>query len=84
MLLLSRTCGRPVEVKAGLVFLDLDDFTVKQMPADVHVTTRPRLVRWLQSIPASTNDETVEAVYSKARLSVTWIEANPSRPHSLR
>ena len=70
--LLSCACGTAVAVKAALVFVDLDCITVKQMPADVHVTTRRHLVRWLRSLPASTDDETVEAVYSKARLSVTW------------
>jgi hypothetical protein len=29
-----------VTVTPAVVFVDLDDFTVKQMPVDVHVTTR--------------------------------------------
>lgn len=38
---------------AAVVFVDLDVFTVNQMPVDVHVTTRRRLVGWLGSVPSS-------------------------------
>ncbi len=41
--LLSAACGRPMAAVAAVVFVDLDDFTVKQMSVDVHVTTRRRL-----------------------------------------
>ena len=55
------------------MFVDLDDFTVKQMPVDVHVTTRRRLVRWLQSLPPTAIDgDAVDEIYAKARLSNTW------------
>jgi hypothetical protein len=65
--LLTAACG--IEVA---VFAVVDAFTVKQMPADVHVTTRRRLVGWLQSIPASLDSEAVGTIYSTARLSSTW------------
>lgn len=71
--LLSASCGKPVAVTAAVVFVDLDDFSVRQMPADVHVTTRRRLVKWLESLPAAIDPATVEDIYSKARLSSTWI-----------
>jgi hypothetical protein len=48
---LSDACGRPIDVTPLVVFVDLDDFTVKQMPVDVHVTARRRLVGWLRSLP---------------------------------
>ncbi|MGE0306863.1 MAG: nuclease-related domain-containing protein [Acidimicrobiia bacterium] len=70
--LLSEACRRPIAVTAAVVFVDLDDFTVKQMPADVHVTTRRRLVRWLQSLPTAIDGDAVDDIYSKARLSSTW------------
>ena len=70
--LLSAACGRPVAAVAAVVFVDLDDFTVKQMPADVHVTTRRRLVKWLQSLPVAIDGDAVDDIYSKARLSNTW------------
>ena len=69
---LSAACGQPVTTVAAIVFVDLDDFAVKQMPADVHVTTRRRLVRWLLSLPAAIDGEAIDDIYSKARLSSTW------------
>lgn len=70
--LLSEACGRSVDVTPLVVFVDLDDFTVKQMPADVHVTTRRRLIGWLRSLPAAIDNGTVEEIFDKARLSSTW------------
>ena len=70
--LLSAACGRPVAAVAAVVFVDLDDFTVKQMPADVHVTTRRRLVKWLQCLPVAIDGDAIDDIYSKARLSNTW------------
>lgn len=70
--LLSEACGRSVDITAAVVFVDLDDFTVKQMPMDVHVTTRRRLIGWLLSQPAVIDNVTVEEIFTKARLSSTW------------
>lgn len=70
--LLSAACGWPVAAAAAVVFVDLDGFTVKQMPVDVHVTTRRRLVGWLLSLPAAIDGEAVDEIFSKAGLSSTW------------
>lgn len=56
--LLSSECGKPIEARAAIVFVDLDNYNVKQMPTDVHVTTRRRLVGWLRSLPAVAPPET--------------------------
>jgi hypothetical protein len=42
------------------------------MPKDVHVTTRRRLLVWLKSLPESTDAQTVELIYARARFSTTW------------
>lgn len=70
--LLSEACGRYVDVMPAIVFVDLEDFTVKQMPSDVHVTTRRRLIKWLRSVPAAIDNGTVEEIFARARLSNTW------------
>ncbi len=63
--LLSEACARPVGVTPAVVFVDLDDFTVKQMPADVHVTTRGRLIGWLRSLPVMALTEIPQVCLSK-------------------
>ena len=70
--LLSTAFGRPVEVTAAVVFVDLAHFTVKQMPVDVHVITRRRLVKWLRSLPVVLDDEAVDEVFATARWASTW------------
>jgi len=70
--LLSTACGRPIVVSAAIVFVDLVSLKEKQMPQDVHVTTRPRLVRWLKSLPIAIDETAVNEIYSKASLSTTW------------
>lgn len=70
--LLSSACGRAVAVRSAIVFVDLADFTVKQMPADIHVTTREGLTSWLRSSPELLDDAEVEMIFAKARLSTTW------------
>ena len=70
--LLSTACGRPVEVSSAVVFVDLEHFTVKQMPADVQVTTRLRLLKWLRSLPVVLDDEAVDETFTAARLANTW------------
>lgn len=70
--LLAAAIGRPVAVTPAVVFVGLDDLKLKQMPPDVHITTKPRLVRWLQSLPVSMNGDAIDEVYGVARLSSTW------------
>ncbi len=70
--LLSLACGRQVAVAPVIVFVDLNAFTVKQIPNDVHVTTRLRLLDWLRSLSPTIDAETVEMIFAQARLSTTW------------
>jgi hypothetical protein len=70
--LLSGACGRPVPVAAVIVTVDLDALAIKQMPNDVHVTTRRELLRWLRSRPPVLDPGAVADVYRVARLDVTW------------
>ena len=70
--LLSAACKQPVQVRAAIAFVDLDDVEVRQMPKDVYVTTRRRLLVWLKSLPDTTDAETVELIYARARFSTTW------------
>ena len=54
----------PITAPVAVLVVDLDDFTVKQMPADVHVTTRRRLVGWLRSLPTVIDKGTVEEIFA--------------------
>ena len=69
---LSAAHGSPIDVRPVIVFVDLSEFDVKQQPADVHVTTRKRLVDWLEALPIVWDSATIEAVFNTARLSTTW------------
>lgn len=73
--LLSAACGRFIEVQPVIVFVDLDDFKVKQMPADVHVTYRLRLRQHLQSLTPVMDEPAIEAIFAVARRSTTWAQA---------
>lgn len=70
--LLSAACGRPIDVRPAIVFVDLEDIKIKEMPTDVHVTTRRRVVEWLHSLPTTTTAADVEYIFSRARNSTTW------------
>jgi len=70
--LLSKACGSIVRVTPALVFVDLDSFTIKHMPDDVHVTTRYQLVSWLRSLPTTLDASAVDAIFATARLGSTW------------
>jgi hypothetical protein len=70
--LLSDACGFHVSVTPVIVFVDLDSFKVKQMPPDVYVTYRRQVVAWLRSLPQTLDTNTVETIFSVARLSTTW------------
>lgn len=70
--LLSTACGKSIEVQAAIAFVDLDDFNVKQMPPDVHITTRRRLLGWLRDLPVVVSHEQVEEIFAAARVSTTW------------
>lgn len=70
--LLSAACQQSVQVRAAIAFVDLDDLKVKRMPTDVYITIRRRLLVWLKSLPETTDAETVEVIYARARFSNTW------------
>ena len=63
--LLSAAGGRNVPVVPVIVFVDLDDFKVKQMPTDVHVTTCRRLVaRSASPVAAASRSSTLGSMPS--------------------
>ncbi len=70
--LLTDACGGPVAVTPVIVFVDLDVFNVKQLPTDVHVTTRKRLLDRLRSLSPMLTPDDVEMIFSQARQSTTW------------
>ena len=70
--LLTAAHGSPIEAQPVIVFVDLNEFEVKQQPPDVYVTTRKRLIKWLEELPIVWDSATIEAVFETARLSTTW------------
>ena len=69
---LSRACGFAVPVRAAIVFVGLDDFTLAQPPADVDVTTRRRMGVWLAGLPVANSANHIEAIHAAARRSTIW------------
>jgi hypothetical protein len=70
--LLTAAHGSRIDVRPVIVFVDLDAFDVKRQPPDVHVTTRKRLVRWLEELPIVWDSATIDGVFETARVSTTW------------
>jgi len=70
--LLTEACHFKVPVSPVIVFVDLAEMKVKQMPDDVQVTTLPTLLDWLESRPARLSPATVAAIHQRARWSTTW------------
>ncbi len=70
--LLSAAHGSPIDVHPVIVFVDLHEFEVKQQPPYVHVTTRKRLINWLEERPVVWDSAKIDAVFDTARLSTTW------------
>jgi hypothetical protein len=70
--LLTEACHFEVPVTPVIVFVDLTEMRVKQMPDDVHVTSLPKLLDWLESRPAKLSPATVAAIHQRARWSTTW------------
>ena len=60
--LLDQACGGAVHVTPAVVLAGLGGFNVRQMPADVHVTTDRRLRGWLASLPARLEADEIEAI----------------------
>lgn len=77
---LLTAAGEPIAVVAAIVFVGLDELTIKQMPEDVHITTKRRLLAWLRSLPTTTSQSRVDDLHTIARLNATWTQGtNPSR-----
>ncbi|MCU1501077.1 MAG: hypothetical protein JWM12_431 [Ilumatobacteraceae bacterium] len=80
MQLLSAASGQPVAVAAAIVFVGLDELTIKQMPEEIHITTKRRLLAWLRSLPVTTSQSQVDDLHALARRRATWTQStNPSR-----
>jgi hypothetical protein len=79
--LLSAACGFDVPVRAAIVFVGLQEIDVKQMPMDVHVTTRRRLDGWLSGLPTMISAAAIDAIHARARLASTWQEPEALRTH---
>ncbi len=69
---LSSAFGRPVAVLPVVVFVGLRELVVDTSPEDVVVTTRPRLLEWLRTLPAVLPPGAVELIHSHARRAQTW------------
>jgi hypothetical protein len=71
--LLTAALGRTVEVTGIIAVVGAHEgFTVKEQPADVHVTTRKHVARWLRRRPVALDAAQVEEVCAAARRSDTW------------
>jgi hypothetical protein len=70
--LLSQACGFPVEARAVIAVIDPRNFTIKEPPADVAVTTRVQLSRWLTRQPQVLDPNQVDGIFRIARRSCTW------------
>ena len=66
-------CGEPIDVRSAIVFVDLHEFSVQQMPVEVQVTTLRRFIGWIESLPATMGAEMVDKVVERARASNTWV-----------
>ncbi len=71
--LLTAACGFDVNVRSAIVFVDLADIKEKGQPEDVIVTTRLRLIRLLQNLPACLSPEQVAHIHHHACDSTTWL-----------
>jgi hypothetical protein len=70
--LLSQACGFPVEARGVIAVIDPRNFTIKEQPADVAVTTRVQLSRWLARQPQVLDPHQIDAIFGIARRSSTW------------
>lgn len=70
--LLSTAVGRDIDVVPVLVFTGLNELSIKQQPLDVHVSNRPRLVKWLKKRRPILSAEMVDRIYDAARRECTW------------
>lgn len=76
--LLTAALGWRVPVRGVIVFVDPRNFTIRDEPVDVAVTTRYGLNRWARSLPTVLSDQHVDAIFDRVRRSTTW-QATTSR-----
>jgi hypothetical protein len=76
--LLSAACGFEVAARPVIAVVNALDLVVKEQPGDVRVCSRRRVVEWLKAQPAVLGPAEVEAIYSVARRSTTWLSATTS------
>lgn len=69
---LTAECGFPVAVTGVVVPVGAGEFVVRQLPVDVQVVNRRRVVRLLAGHPDVLDATTVEAIYAAARRSDCW------------
>lgn len=63
-------------VRPLIVIIDPRQFTVRQPPDGVGVTTRLQFSRWLRTQPSILDPEQVNAIFAVVRRSDTWIRGN--------
>jgi hypothetical protein len=78
---LSAALGRSVTVTGVLAVL-ADDWTIKEMPTDVHVGTPRGVKKWLLSLPAALSTSEVGKICAAAAKPSTWAgsQRGGSRP----
>lgn len=72
--LLTKACGYPVPAKGVIAVIDPRDITIKGEANDVAATTRVQLSRWLARQPQTLDAAQVDAIFTAARRSSTWIQ----------
>ena len=73
--ILSTACGFEVAARPVIAVVNAMDLVVKEQPGDVRVCSRRRIVEWLKTQPTVLGLAEVEAIYSVARRSTTWLSA---------
>ena len=68
----SAATGAPVVAVGVIVPVGAADIRVKELPADVKVVNRTRLVGWLESMPPALPPERIDALFNAARRATTW------------
>jgi hypothetical protein len=71
--LLTAACGFPVRASGVVVPVNAGDLTIERPPADVVVVNRRRLGGWLGCRPQILDVYVVDAIFERARRSVTWV-----------
>lgn len=81
--LLTAACGFEVVARPVIVLVNSQVPEVKEQPQGLRVCSRRRVADWLGSQPATLSPDEVEAIFSAARRSTTWVGA-AARPFAPR